>query len=159
VKNKIILSHSRLKRIVNSLKKKNKTIVFTNGCFDLLHKGHVSYLAKAKRLGDCLLVAVNSDSSVRSIKGQDRPITSQFDRAQLLASLAMVDLVTIFNEPTPFKLIKLLKPQVLVKGADWQTRNIVGADIIKNYGGKVRRISYLKGYSTTDLIKKIAKAK
>ncbi len=154
---KIILSYSKLKRIVNSLRRKRKKIVFTNGCFDLLHLGHIGYLAKAKKLGDYLLVAINSDNSTKQIKGKTRPITNQKDRTEIIANLETVDFVTIFNDPTPIRLIKLLKPDVLVKGADWKGKDIVGAKFLKTYGGKVRRISYLKGFSTTALIKKIAK--
>lgn len=156
MKNKIILNHTQLKRTIDRLKKRGKRVVFTNGCFDLLHRGHVAYLAKAKGLGDYLLVALNSDSSVKAIKGKNRPITKQSDRCVLLANLEVVDFVTIFNEATPLKLIELLKPSVLVKGADWKLNNIVGAKVLKSYKGKVKRIAYVKGYSTTELIKKIA---
>ncbi|MEW6170093.1 MAG: D-glycero-beta-D-manno-heptose 1-phosphate adenylyltransferase [Candidatus Omnitrophota bacterium] len=158
MKNKIIASHNKLKKVIHTLKKRNKKIVFTNGCFDLLHRGHIKYLAKAKQLGDYLIVAINSDESVKRIKGENRPLTNQKDRAEILSSLEMVDFVTIFGDSTPLRLIKFLKPDVLVKGADWKQKDIVGANFVKNYGGKVKRILYLKGFSTTNLIAKIAKA-
>lgn len=159
MKNKIILSHERLKFRVGALKRKGKRIVFTNGCFDILHPGHIRYLTKAKSLADVLVVAVNSDKSVKAIKGRNRPINNQAGRLEVLSGLEMVDFVTIFNDPTPEKLILSLKPDVLVKGADWKARDIVGANFVKAYGGRVIRVAYLKGHSTTNLIKKIAKAR
>lgn len=157
MKNKIILCHKKLRKVRATLRKKHKKLVFTNGCFDLLHRGHIKYLAKAKKLGDYLLVAINSDSSIKKIKGSSRPLTNQRNRAEIISSLEMVDFVTIFYDSTPIRLIKLLKPDILVKGADWKEENIVGGEFIKTYGGKVKRISYLKGFSTTALIEKIAK--
>lgn len=154
---KIILDHKKLKIKVDALRLKGKKIVFTNGCFDLLHLGHIRYLSKAKKLGDYLIVGLNSDGSVRAIKGSSRPLNKQASRLEVLASLEMVDFVTLFNDNTPERLILLLKPDVLVKGADWKIKDIVGSSFIKNYGGRVSRIPYLKGYSTTGLIKKIAK--
>ena len=143
-----------LKTIVATLKKHKKTIVFTNGCFDILHLGHIRYLEAAKRLGDVLVVGLNSDSSVRKIK-PGRPINNQESRAGVLTALECVDFITIFNQDTPLKLIKLFKPDILVKGADWKEEDIVGADFVQSYGGKVKTIKYLKGYSTTSLIEKI----
>ena len=143
--------------IVLGLKKQGKKIVFTNGCFDLLHFGQVNYLEQAKQKGDILIVGINSNSSIRRIKGSTRPIISEKDRAGILAALQSVDFVTVFKESTPLNLIKKLKPDVLIKGSDWKTGNIVGADILKKYGGKVHRAKFLKGYSTSKIIEKIAK--
>lgn len=150
-----IVSSSRLSKKLAGLQRRGKRIVFTNGCFDMLHVGHVTYLAKAKRLGDTLVVGLNSDASVRAIKGKGRPVNSQRDRAAVLAALESVDYVTIFGEPTPERLIRKLKPDVLVKGADWKHGDIVGADLVKARGGRVARIPFVKGYSTTSLIKKM----
>jgi len=140
---------------IKKLKQKNKKIVFTNGCFDILHAGHVSYLSKAKSLGDILVIGLNSDASVKKIKGKSRPVVSQKNRAILLAALETVDFVVIFGEPTPLKLIKAVKPDVLVKGGDWKKENIVGADFVESYGGKVKPLAYIKGLSTRSLIAKI----
>ena len=147
-----------LKRIIESLKKKGKRIVFTNGCFDILHYGHVMYLEKAKDKGDCLIVGINSDSSVRSLKGRNRPVVNEFDRAKVLAGLASVDFVVIFKERTPLKTIRVLKPDLLIKGSDWKNKGIVGADFVKSYGGKSQTVKLAKGRSTSNLIEKIAKA-
>ena len=149
-------SPKALKKILLRLKAKGKKIVFTNGCFDLLHYGHVKYLEDAKKAGDILVVALNSDASVRKIKGKKRPIVKLADRARVVAGLESVDFVTIFKEATPLELIKLLKPDILVKGSDWKKADIVGADILKRYGGEVSTIRFIKGCSTTKLIKKIA---
>ena len=146
-----------LKRIAAALNKKGRKIVFTNGCFDILHYGHVMYLEKAKRSGDCLIVGINSDLSVKKIKGPNRPIVNEFDRARVLAGLQSVDFVVIFNEETPLKLIQALKPDVLIKGYDWKNKGIVGSDFVKSYGGKVLTVKLAKGRSTTNLIKQIAK--
>ena len=143
-----------LKKITAGLKKRGKKIVFTNGCFDLLHYGHVKYLEDAKRGGDVLVVAVNSDRSVKKLKGKMRPIINEIFRQSVLASLDSVDYVTMFSEETPLKVIKTIKPDVLVKGADWRKNAIVGADFVKSYGGKVKTIKLVKGLSTTMLIKK-----
>ena len=148
---------SSLKRIAVALKKKGRKIVFTNGCFDILHYGHVMYLEKARRTGDCLIVGINSDLSVKRIKGPNRPVVNEFDRARVLAGLESVDFVVIFNEETPLKLIQALKPDLLIKGSDWKNKGIVGSDFVKTYGGKVLTIKLAKGRSTTNLIKKIAK--
>ena len=148
---------SSLKRIAVALKKKGRKIVFTNGCFDILHYGHVMYLEKARRTGDCLIVGINSDLSVKRIKGPHRPVVNEFDRARVLAGLESVDFVAIFNEETPLKLIQALKPDLLIKGSDWKNKGIVGSDFVKTYGGKVLTIKLAKGRSTTNLIKKIAK--
>jgi len=146
-----------LKKALVSLRKKGKRIVFTNGCFDLLHPGHIAYLKKARSYGDLLVVGINSDNSVKALKGKGRPITPERKRAEVLASLEFVDLVTIFNDLTPVKLIKDVRPHTLVKGADWRKTDIVGKDFVESYGGRVRRIAYLKGYSTSSLIKSICR--
>jgi rfaE bifunctional protein nucleotidyltransferase chain/domain len=129
--------------------------VFTNGCFDLLHAGHVRYLEAARALGDMLVVGLNSDASVRSIKGPRRPINDQFQRAEVLAALACVDLVVVFDEADPLRLIETLRPEVLVKGADWAEADIVGADRVKADGGRVRTIALVPGASTSAIIRKI----
>ncbi|MCK4994536.1 MAG: D-glycero-beta-D-manno-heptose 1-phosphate adenylyltransferase [Candidatus Omnitrophica bacterium] len=146
-----------LVNIVSKLKKQGKKIVFTNGCFDIIHFGHVKYLEDAKKKGDILIVGLNSTSSIKRIKGPTRPIISEKDRAGILAALESVDFVCVFNESTPLNLIKKLKPDVLIKGSDWKTGSIVGAGILKKYGGKVLRADFLKGYSTSKIIEKIAK--
>jgi len=145
-----LLSHSDLKNQIDKLKKEDKKIVFTNGCFDILHVGHIRYLKEARKLGDVLIVAVNSDSSVRKIKPL-RPINSQSERAEVLASLEMVDFVTFFDEDTPYNLIKYLEPDVLVKGGDWSVREIVGAKIVR----EVYSLPYIEGLSTTSIIERI----
>lgn len=142
-------------QIRKKAKKENKKVVFTNGCFDLLHRGHIEYLKKARRLGDILIVGLNSDSSVGKIKGQGRPVQKQADRAAILVSLYFVDYVFIFNELTPFKLISKLIPDILVKGGDWKVKDIVGKDIVESHGGKVLSIKMVKGKSTRDIIQTI----
>jgi len=144
-----------LEKIIPNLKKKNKKIVFTNGCFDILHYGHLRYLEKAKELGDILIVGVNSDSSVKAIKGKGRPINRCRDRMALIAGLQCVDYCLSFKEKTPLKLIKKIKPDILVKGGDWKKEEIVGSEFVTSYGGKVKTIKYIKGYSTTQTINKI----
>lgn len=135
---------------------KNKKLVFTNGCFDILHQGHIDYLSKAADKGDFLLVGVNSDDSVRRLnKGSARPIQAEQSRALLLASLHCVAAVIIFNEDTPLELIQAVKPDVLVKGADWKVEQIVGYDFVRSYGGEVTTIEYLPGFSTTAIESKI----
>lgn len=130
-------------------------IVFTNGCFDILHKGHITYLYEAKKLGDLLVVGLNSDNSIKRIKGEKRPILSESERAYILSALEMVDFVIIFDEDTPYELIKIVKPDVLVKGGDWDINNIVGKDIVESYGGKVLNIPFVEGKSTTNIIERI----
>lgn len=137
------------------LRKKGKKVVFTNGCFDIIHAGHVRYLKKAKSTGDILVVGLNSDASVRNIKGPTRPIVPERERAEVLSALSAVDYVVLFSDPTPIKLIKAIRPDVLAKGADWAARDIVGGDVVKENGGKVRRITLVKGRSTTNIIKRI----
>lgn len=130
-------------------------IVFTNGCFDIIHTGHTRYLRKARSLGDLLVVGLNSDSSVRTIKGEKRPINSEAERAETLAALESVDFVTIFSEPDPYKLIAAIRPDVLVKGGDWPIEKIIGRDIVEAGGGKVINVPYIEGASTTGIIEKI----
>ncbi len=152
-----IKSLSQLKNEVRKIKQNGKTVVFTNGCFDILHYGHVKYLQDAARLGDILVVGVNSDTSVRKIKGKNRPINNESDRARIIAALESSSLVTIFNEETPIELIRLVRPDVLVKGSDWKNKTIVGADFVLKHGGKVKTIRLSKGRSTTNIINSIAK--
>jgi len=148
----------QLKKIICRLRKAGKSIVFTNGCFDLLHYGHVSYLEEAKAKGDILVVALNSDASVKRLKGNTRPVVCQKFRAAVIAALGSVDFVVIFDEDTPYSVISSLQPDVLVKGGDWKAKDIVGSDLVLARGGKVMSIRYVPGFSTTNLIKKIAKA-
>jgi len=150
-----IIGKSELKARAQELKKANKTIVFTNGCFDLLHIGHVQYLGAAKARGDVLVVGLNSDSSVRKIKGPHRPIVPEKERAEVLAALACVDLVTIFEELDPLATIQAIVPDVLVKGADWAEDAIVGKDVVEAAGGRVVRVPLTAGASTTRVIEAI----
>ena len=152
---KKVLDRNTLKEEVDSLRKAGSRVVFTNGCFDLLHIGHIRLLQKAREKGDCLVVAVNSDSSVRQIKEPGRPIMPEDQRAEVVAALGCVDWVTIFAEPDPLDLIRLLKPDVLVKGTDWSEEEIVGAPEVREAGGQVLRIQLEPGSSTSALIKKI----
>jgi D-beta-D-heptose 7-phosphate kinase/D-beta-D-heptose 1-phosphate adenosyltransferase len=150
-----VVDRKTLKERVDSLRLAGKVVVFTNGCFDLMHIGHIRLLQKARRQGDCLVVAINSDSSVRRIKGPDRPKIPEKERAEVLASLGCVDWVTIFDESDPLVLIKLLKPDVLVKGTDWPAEEIVGASEVRESGGQVLRIPLEPGISTSALIERI----
>jgi rfaE bifunctional protein nucleotidyltransferase chain/domain len=151
-----ILSVDRLVKRLQQPRRSDKKIVFTNGCFDILHAGHVRYLAAAKSAGQILVVGLNSDESVKKIKGRKRPIVGQVQRAEVLAGLGCVDYVTIFDAPDPLELIEILKPDVLVKGADWQEQDIIGADVVKKNGGKVVRIPITDDVSTSSIIKRIA---
>ena len=146
-----------LKPVLDILRAAGKKVVFTNGCFDLIHTGHTRYLAIARSLGDLLIVAVNSDTSVRTIKGDKRPITPQAERAETLAALESVDFVTIFDEPDPYRVISALQPDVLVKGGDWPVDKIIGGDIVQARGGKVVNVPYVEGASTTGIIERIIK--
>jgi rfaE bifunctional protein nucleotidyltransferase chain/domain len=154
--NKVIAART-LKRRLDVLRRQGKRIVFTNGCFDLIHPGHVRCLRAAKRLGDVLVVALNSDASVRRLKGPTRPLVSQRDRCEVMAALEMVDYVTVFGASTPHQLIKQLRPDVLVKGGDWPPDDIVGADVVLARGGTVRALPYARGYSTSKLVERIKK--
>jgi D-beta-D-heptose 7-phosphate kinase/D-beta-D-heptose 1-phosphate adenosyltransferase len=148
-----IVDFDKIEHIANDLKKQDKKIVFTNGCFDILHLGHVKYLQKAKALGDVLIVGVNSNDSVKRLKGKNRPVNDEYDRAYLLASLEVVDYVVIFKEDTPYELIKKVKPDVLVKGKDYEGKEVVGSDIAK----EVKLIDFIEGRSTTNIINKMKK--
>lgn len=146
-----------LRPLLNILRAAGRKIVFTNGCFDLIHTGHTRYLAIARSLGDILVVAVNSDASVRTIKGDKRPINSQAERAETLAALESVDFVTVFDEPDPHKVISALQPDVLVKGGDWPVEKIIGGDIVTARGGRVVNVPYVEGASTTGIIERIVR--
>ncbi len=145
----------QLTLVRRTLRTEGKIVVFTNGCFDILHAGHVRYLTAAKAEGDVLIVGLNSDASMRKIKGDNRPIVAQEQRAEVLAGLACVDYITIFDEPDPYRLIKALMPNVLVKGADWPEDEIIGADIVKAAGGRVARIDVVPDISTSRIIETI----
>ena len=154
-KGKIIEDISLLKKKLLEEKKNKKRIVFANGCFDLIHKGHITLFKKAKKEGDILVVAINSDKSVEKLKGKGRPIFPALERAEILASFQMVDFVTIFNEETPYEIISELKPDILVKGGDWRKEQVVGRDIVEASGGKVVIIPQVNGYSTSKIVEKI----
>jgi len=155
--------HSKIRTVqellplIQILRAIGKKIVFTNGCFDIIHTGHTRYLRKAKSLGDILIVAVNSDASVRSIKGVNRPINSEADRMETLSALESVDFVVLFQELDPERVISEIQPDVLVKGGDWPIDKIVGRDIVEARGGKVISVGYIEGASTTEIIEKILK--
>jgi len=152
--NRKIVTLGRLKKIVARLRRKKK-VVFTNGCFDILHLGHVKYLGAAKAKGDILIVGLNTDSSTKRLKGRNRPVNPEKDRAEVLAGLESVDYVVLFDEDTPYRLIRALAPDVLVKGGDWPKSKIVGADLVLSRAGKIFTIPYVKNRSTTAIIKKI----
>jgi D-beta-D-heptose 7-phosphate kinase/D-beta-D-heptose 1-phosphate adenosyltransferase len=152
-----ILERSVLKDKLEVLRKKGKKIAFTNGCFDILHVGHVRYLREAKKTADVLILALNSDSSIRSLKGEERPLIPEKERAEILAALEFVDFVTIFPELTPLELINYLKPDILIKGGDWPEEKVVGREEIKKWGGRVAIIPEIKGKSTTNIVEKIKK--
>ncbi len=142
---------------VSALQKAGKKVAFTNGCFDILHVGHVRYLSAARSEGDILVVGLNSDESVRSIKGPKRPIVSQAERSEVLSSLWCVDYIVLFHEPDPFKLIQAIGPDLLVKGDDWAERDIIGADFVKAKGGKILRVPVVSSASTSRIIERIVK--
>jgi rfaE bifunctional protein nucleotidyltransferase chain/domain len=150
-----IVSRRALVRLRRGLKKKGARVVFTNGTFDILHRGHVEYLAAARRMGDALIVGLNSDASIRRIKGKGRPINPSRDRAAVLAALASVDYVCMFTADTPLAMIRRLIPDVLVKGADWKTTQIVGRELVEAHGGVVRIIRLTPGRSTTGVIARV----
>lgn len=149
---------AELVRIRKRLKRQGKTVVFTNGTFDIVHRGHVEYLEKAKRLGDVLIVGLNTDASIRRIKGPKRPINPNADRAAVLAALASVDYICFFGDETPLRLITRLVPDVLVKGADWKIDAIVGKDVVEQHGGSVKTIRLTPGRSTTNVIQRVLDA-
>jgi len=148
-------SLDELLEITAQARKNGKTVVFTNGCFDLLHRGHVHVLRQAKAAGDLLIVALNSDRSVKAIKGSNRPVLPETDRIELISAMEMVDYVIIFDEPEPYRIIGAIKPNVLVKGGDWSAEKIVGKDIVEQAGGRVIVIPYLRGFSTSEIIERI----
>ena len=150
-----IVNLDQLVRIRKRAKRDHQKVVFTNGCFDILHRGHIQCLKKAKSFGDLLIVGLNSDSSVKKLKGKGRPIMPQEDRAEILASLGMVDYVCIFEEETPQKIIYALIPDVLVKGGDYKKKKIVGKEVVKSHGGRVFTVKEIKAKSTKNIINKI----
>jgi rfaE bifunctional protein nucleotidyltransferase chain/domain len=150
-----IYPKNELKAEVDRLKRKGNKVIFTNGCFDILHAGHTRYLREAKKLGDVLILALNSDKSVRAIKGEKRPIVPEAERAEVVASLASVDYVTVFDELTPLELIEFLQPDVIVKGGDWAEKDIVGAEAVRKWGGRVAIMPEIEGASTTNVIEKV----
>ncbi len=154
---KKIKSLLQMKRIGARLKAQGKRIVFTNGCFDILHVGHIRYLTQARKLGDILIVGLNTDRSVRMIKGEKRPIVPEKERAEVLSSLEVVDYVVLFDEPDPLHLITALKPTILAKGADWSKDKIIGKDVVEGSGGRVVRIPLVPGSSSTGVIEKVMK--
>ncbi len=154
VKNKIETDKAELLRKLNIYRFQDKKIVFTNGCFDILHRGHVEYLAQAANLGSVLIIGLNSDNSVKRLKGENRPVQDEEGRAVVLASLAFVTHVVLFDEDTPYELINEIKPDILVKGSDYKENEIVGADIVKAAGGKVVTIDFIEGYSTSKILEK-----
>ncbi len=157
---KKILEKEKLSKMLLLWRFQQKKIVFTNGCFDLLHLGHIDYLSKAKDEGDILIVGINTDRSVKMLdKGTNRPITGEISRATIIAALHFVDAVVLFDEETPYKLIKTMQPDVLVKGSDYRPEDIVGYDVVKEKGGEVITIDFLKGYSTTGIIERITSGK
>jgi len=150
-----IVSLEYAKDVVQMWQKAGNRVVFTNGCFDLIHLGHVDYLEKARMLGDKLVIGLNTDDSVSRFKGPERPLQDQQSRARVLAAMQFVDLVVFFDEDTPLKLISALVPNILVKGSDYLAENIVGADVVKHHGGMVKTIDFVPGYSTTRIVEKI----
>ena len=152
---KKLLTKDSLKRTVETLRKKNKKIVTTNGVFDILHIGHIRYVQQAKKLGNILIVAVNSDASVKKIKGPKRPLNNENDRAEALAALECVDYVTIFNEENPIKTLGIIKPNIHVKGGDYKINQIIEKNIVEKNNGKIVLVPKVEGYSTTEFIKKV----
>jgi rfaE bifunctional protein nucleotidyltransferase chain/domain len=150
-----ILTWEALKREVERLQSEGKKVSFTNGCFDILHVGHVQYLREARKAGDLLILGLNSDASVRAIKGEKRPLVPQGERAEVVASLEMIDYVTLFDEPTPLALIEYLRPDLLVKGGDWKEESVVGRDAVRSWGGRVVIVPMTEGVSTTNIVEKI----
>jgi D-glycero-beta-D-manno-heptose 1-phosphate adenylyltransferase len=150
-----ILSGDSLQKALNTWRFQDKKIVFTNGCFDLMHLGHVDYLSKARDLGDVLIVGLNTDSSIQRIKRKDRPVQDENSRSVILASLQVVDAVVLFEEDTPYNLISLVRPHVLVKGSDYKPEEIVGSDILRTYNGEVKTIDFVPGFSSSAIEAKI----
>jgi len=152
-----ILSRDALKQEIGRLKREGRKIAFTNGCFDILHVGHVRYLREAAKMGDILVLALNSDASVRAIKGDKRPLVPEDERADVVAALECINYVTIFDELTPLELIEYLQPDVIIKGGDWAEENVVGRDAVRQWGGRVAIIPEISGVSTTNIVEKIMK--
>ena len=150
-----IVTRVQAEDLVTEWKSAGNKIVFTNGCFDILHMGHVDYLEKARNLGDKLIIGLNTDNSVSRFKGSERPIQDQHSRARVMAALSSVDAVVLFDEDNPLELISALLPDILVKGSDYLAENIVGADVVKKNGGEVKTIDFVSGYSTSNIVKKI----
>jgi rfaE bifunctional protein nucleotidyltransferase chain/domain len=148
-------SLEEIKAIVVGTRNNGKRVAFTNGCFDLLHRGHVHVLRAARACADLLIVGINSDQSVKQIKGSARPVLPESDRCELLGAMEMVDYVILFNEPDPYSVISAIRPDVLVKGGDWNTDKIIGADLVEKAGGEVVVVPYIKGFSTTEIIERI----
>lgn len=157
VENKIAEEYESAATVVRTWQQEGLNVVFTNGCFDLLHKGHILYLEEAAEQGDKLIVAINADKSVSQLKGKHRPIKDQDNRALIMASLAFVDLVVVFHEETPLQLIEMVSPDILVKGGDWKPEQIVGSKHVLDHGGSVLSLRFVEGYSTTALEEKIKK--
>ena len=157
IKNKILKSENDINKAIDNLKSSNKTISFTNGCFDIIHRGHIEYLAQASELADVFIIGLNTDASVSRLKGADRPVQDEDARAIILAALEFVDYIIYFNEDTPYELINIVKPDYLIKGSDYKPEDIVGFDILQKYGGKVNTIDFIEGYSTSKIIDKIRK--
>ena len=154
IKSKIVTKET-LKNLLNIWKFKDNKIVFTNGCFDLIHRGHIEYLAKAANLGDILIIGVNTDKSTKKLKGNKRPLQDEYSRALILSSLHFVNNVILFDEDTPYELIKFIQPDILVKGSNYKAEEIVGSDIVKAKGGEIITIDFIEGFSTTNIINKL----
>jgi rfaE bifunctional protein nucleotidyltransferase chain/domain len=150
-----IIPRTAIPALINELRKRKKKIVFTNGCFDILHAGHVRYLQEARALGDCLVLGLNSDQSIRQIKDPARPLIIEQQRSEVLAALECIDYVVLFDEADPYRLIEEVRPDVLVKGADWSLDKIIGADLVTSYGGEVRRLDLVPSISTSEIIDRI----
>ncbi|MBS1518063.1 MAG: D-glycero-beta-D-manno-heptose 1-phosphate adenylyltransferase [Bacteroidetes bacterium] len=153
----MIIKQTDIPGVRTHIKSEKKKLVFTNGCFDILHKGHVSYLNQAKLMGDYLIVGINSDRSVKKLKGESRPVNSEQDRAFIIDNLKAVDYVIIFDEDTPLEIIKLILPDYLVKGGDWKENEIIGSDVVTANNGKVISLNFINNYSSTGIIEKIRK--
>ncbi len=155
IRHKIIVDWNELPEILFEWKNSDQKIVFTNGCFDIIHRGHIELLAKAADLGKKLIVGLNADDSVQRLKGPERPLQDEFSRAMIMASFGFVDLVVLFQQDTPLELISLIKPDVLVKGGDYKAEEIVGYDVVTNNNGQVVTINFVEGYSTTSIVNKM----
>lgn len=159
LKRKIFKNPKDLERFLHIWRFKNYKIVFTNGCFDIIHRGHIEYLIEASKLGDILVLGLNTDNSIKRLKGEGRPIQDQKTRAIVLAAYSFINAIVMFDEDTPIELIKFIRPNILVKGGDYKKEEIVGYDFVNSYGGEVVVLPYIEGYSTTDIIKKITLSK